>query len=112
MGDDGTTVRPAGRLRALFTFPNPVNEVSARLVAAGVVVMCVLTIALDWHWATVIIAYGFVARVLTGPTLSPLGQFVDARRHPAAGHRSGRWRARPSASPRAWVPRSRSPPSC
>jgi hypothetical protein len=24
----------------------------------------------------VIIAYGFVARVLTGPTLSPLGQFV------------------------------------
>ena len=46
MGDDGTTVRPPGRLRALFTFPNPVNEVSARLVAAGVVVMCVLTIAL------------------------------------------------------------------
>ena len=76
MGDDGTTVRPAGRLRALFTFPNPVNEVSARLVAAGVVVMCALTIALDWHWATVIIAYGFVARVLTGPTLSLLGQFV------------------------------------
>ena len=26
--------------------------------------------------ATVVIAYGFVARVLTGPTLSPLGQLV------------------------------------
>ena len=25
---------------------------------------------------TAVIAYGFVARVLTGPTLSPLGQFV------------------------------------
>ncbi len=76
MGDDDTTMSPPGRLRALFTFPNPVNEVSARLVAAGVVVMCVLTVALGWQWATVIIAYGFVARVLTGPTLSPLGQFV------------------------------------
>ena len=45
-------------------------------MAAGVVVMCVLTTAFGWQWATVIIAYGFVARVLTGPTLSPLGQLV------------------------------------
>jgi hypothetical protein len=59
-----------------FSFPNPVNEVSARLVAAGVVVMSVLTIALNLKWATAVIAYGFVARVLTGPTLSPLGQIV------------------------------------
>jgi hypothetical protein len=64
------------RVRSLFTFPNPVNEVSARLVAGGVVIMAVLTIALDLKWATVVIAYGFVARVLTGPTLSPLGQLV------------------------------------
>jgi Domain of unknown function (DUF4395) len=59
-----------------FSFPDPVNEVSARLVAAGVVVMSVLTIALDQPWLTAVIAYGFVARVLTGPTLSPLGQLV------------------------------------
>ena len=60
----------------LFRFPNPVNEVSARLVAAGVVVLGVLTIALDQPWIMLVLAYGFVARVLTGPTLSPLGQFV------------------------------------
>jgi hypothetical protein len=60
----------------LFSFPNPVNEVSARLVAGGVVVMCVATIAFDQPWLTAVIAYGFVARVLTGPTLSPLGQLV------------------------------------
>jgi hypothetical protein len=60
----------------LFSFPNPVNEVSARLVAGGVVLMCVATIALDQPWLIVPIAYGFVARVLTGPTLSPLGQLV------------------------------------
>lgn len=60
----------------LFSFPNPVNEVSARLVAAGVVILGVLTIALDQPWLTLLLAYGFFARVLSGPTLSPLGQFV------------------------------------
>jgi hypothetical protein len=76
MGGSDTTSKGRSRVRALFSFPNPVNEVSARLVAAGVVLMCVLTIALDLRWATIVIAYGFVARVLTGPSLSPLGQFV------------------------------------
>ena len=66
----------SGKVGALFSFPNPVNEVSARLVAAGVVVMCVLTIACNLKWATAVIAYGFVARLLTGPTLSPLGQLM------------------------------------
>ena len=63
-------------MAGLFSFPNPVNEVSARLVAAGVVVMAVATLAFDQPWLLVVIAYGFVARVLTGPTLSPLGQLV------------------------------------
>jgi Domain of unknown function (DUF4395) len=61
---------------SLFSFPNPVNEVSARLVAGGVLVMTLLTISLDLKWATAVIAYGFVARALTGPTLSPLGQLM------------------------------------
>src|SRR6185369_16323142 len=49
---------------------------SARLVAAGVVVMAVATLVFDQPWLLAVIAYGFVARVLTGPTLSPLGQLV------------------------------------
>jgi hypothetical protein len=60
----------------LLDFPHPVNEISARLVAGGVVVMCAAAIALDQKWLTLVIAYGFVARVLTGPKLSPLGQLV------------------------------------
>src|SRR6202046_3543520 len=76
MSQTGTTSTVPSRARALFSFPNPVNEVSARLVAGGVVVMSVLTIALNLKWATAVIAYGFVARVLTGPSLSPLGQFM------------------------------------
>ena len=63
-------------VRKLFSFPNPVNEVSARLVAGGVVVMAVVTIVFDVKWLTAVLAYGFVARVLTGPTLSPLGQLA------------------------------------
>jgi len=68
---------PAGSwAKQLFSFPNPVNEVSARLVAAGVVLLCVATLALDQPWILVVVAYGFFARVLTGPSLSPLGQLV------------------------------------
>lgn len=60
----------------IFSFPNPVNEVSARLVAGGVVLMAAATIVFDQPWITAVIAYGFIARVLSGPTLSPLGQLV------------------------------------
>ncbi len=76
MTADATTRSSEGVVGRLFSFPNPVNEVSARLVAGGVVVMSALTLALGWHWAVYVIAYGFVARVLTGPSLSPLGQLV------------------------------------
>jgi len=62
--------------RELFSFPNPVNELSARLVAGGVVIMATSAIVFDQPWLLIVIAYGFVARVLTGPTLSPLGQLV------------------------------------
>jgi hypothetical protein len=86
----GTTVETArapSALRRLFSFPNPVNEVSARLVAAGVVVMSVAAIAFGLQWMTVVLAYGFVARVLTGPTLSPLGQLVTRVVTPRLGAR-------------------------
>ena len=60
----------------MFRFPNPVNEVSARLVAGGVVLQCIAFLAFRQWWQLIPLAYGFVARVLSGPTLSPLGQLV------------------------------------
>jgi hypothetical protein len=72
-------------MQSLFAFPNPVNEVSARLVAAGVVAMTVVILALGQHWLLVPLAYGFVARVATGPTLSPLGQLVTRGVTPRLG---------------------------
>jgi hypothetical protein len=72
-------------MRDLFSFPDPVNEVSARLVATGVVVMTVLALALRLPWMLVPLAYGFVARVATGPTLSPLGQLATRVLTPRLG---------------------------
>ena len=60
----------------MFSFPNPVNDYAARTVATGVVLMCLAAIAFDQPWILVPLAYGFWARVLTGPTLSPLGQLA------------------------------------
>jgi len=60
----------------LFAFPHPVNEISARIVAGTVAILSLATIVFDLRWMTAVIAYGFVARVLTGPSLSPLGQLV------------------------------------
>lgn len=60
-------------MRELFSFPDPVNEKAARTVAAVVTVVSAVILATDWLWLLVPLAYGFVARALTGPTLSPLG---------------------------------------
>ena len=58
----------------MFSFPNPVNEKAARFVA-GVVALTGLTIlATGWYWLLIPLTYGFWARVLTGPTLSPLAR--------------------------------------
>jgi hypothetical protein len=75
-------VRPVNA-RALFRFPDPVNETSARLVAAGVVAQAVLMLVVREWWVLVPLTYGFLARVATGPTLSPLGQFVTRVATPA-----------------------------
>jgi hypothetical protein len=53
-----------------------VNEIAARVVAGGVVVLGAAAMGLRDPWLLIPLAYGFWARVLTGPTLSPLGQLA------------------------------------
>src|SRR5690348_5824091 len=65
----------------LIGFPNPVNEKAARTVASGVLLLSIVTLLLSladdrWLWIVAALAAGFLARVLTGPTLSPLGQLA------------------------------------
>lgn len=71
--------------RPLIGFPNPVNEKAARVVAGGVAALSLLTVLTGWHWLTVLLALGFLARVLTGPRLSPLGQLATKVVAPALG---------------------------
>ena len=101
----------AVNLRRLFEFPDPVNETSARFVAAGVVVMAAVFVTSCDGWVLVPLTYGFLARVATGPRLSPLGQFatrfatprLEARRgarlHSLSGARSAE-ALRPGHRPR------------
>jgi hypothetical protein len=60
-------------MNRLFSFPNPVNEKAARVVAGGVLITVLVTLTTGAYWLLIPLAYGFWARVLTGPTLSPLG---------------------------------------
>ncbi len=63
-------------MSGLFSFPDPVNDLAARTVATGVVLLCVVTIITRSPIPLVLLTYGFAARVATGPTLSPLGQLA------------------------------------
>jgi hypothetical protein len=60
----------------MFSFPNPVNEKAARLVAGVVAITGLIILATGAYWLLVPLTYGFWARVLTGPTLSPLARFA------------------------------------
>jgi hypothetical protein len=77
----------------LFDFPNPVNEKAARTVAFVVMLLAGVTLATSAYWLLVVLAYGFIARVLTGPTLSPLGTLATRVVAPRLGA------ARPVAGP-------------
>jgi len=70
---------------SLFRFPNPVNELAARTVAGGVLLLSVVFLATGWGWLLIPLTYGFWARMLTGPTLSPLGQLAVRVVAPALG---------------------------
>jgi hypothetical protein len=64
-------------MERLFSFPNPVNEKAARVVAGVVFVTAIVILATGAYWLLIPLAYGFWARVLTGPTLSPLGALAQ-----------------------------------
>lgn len=85
-------------MKRLFSFPNPVNDAAARTVALGVVAMSVLALTLT-RWALVPLAYGFVARVATGPSLSPLGQVATRVIAP----RLGRWHREVAGPPKRFA---------
>jgi hypothetical protein len=69
----------------MFSFPNPVNEKAARVVAGVVMVVALITLLTSAYWLLIPLTYGFWARVLTGPTLSPVGQLATRVAAPRLG---------------------------
>ncbi|MBT1003156.1 DUF4395 family protein [Paenarthrobacter sp. DKR-5] len=61
----------SSRARRIFAFPNPVNEYAARVTAGIVVVLALATLLTGQGWGLVLIAGGFILRVLFGPRISP-----------------------------------------
>ena len=70
----------------VFSFPNPVNEFSARFVAGMVVILTIATILTQNQFVAGFLLYGFLARVATGPTLSPMGLLATKVIVPALGN--------------------------
>jgi hypothetical protein len=64
-------------MRRVFSFPRTINEKAARVVAGVVGVTAVVALLTQALWLLIPLAYGFWARVLTGPTLSPLGRLAS-----------------------------------
>lgn len=52
------------------------NDTSARIVATGAVVMSAGYAISGWSWILIPLTYGFMARVLAGPTFSPLARLA------------------------------------
>jgi hypothetical protein len=61
----------------MIGFPRTINEKAARVVAGVVAVTALVALLAPAHWLVVPLAYGFWARVLTGPRLSPLGRLAS-----------------------------------
>jgi hypothetical protein len=72
-------------VRDVFSFPATVNEKAARVVAGCVMAIALLALATGWTWLLVVLAIGFVLRVVAGPSLSPLAQFATKVAAPRLG---------------------------
>lgn len=60
----------------LLNFPTEVNDTSARIVATGAVLMAAGYAITGWAWVLLPLTYGFLARVASGPTFSPLARLA------------------------------------
>ena len=75
------------KLSNIISFPHPVNEGAARWVAFMVFSLSLAIILSNTYWMIWFLSYGFLARVLTGPKLSPMGLLATRVIVPTLGNR-------------------------
>ncbi len=89
-----THVSSNNRISEVFSFPHPVNEIAARMVAGMVVILTTSIIVFQIPELMFVLGYGFLARVATGPTLSPMGLLATRVLVPLFGNK-----VKPTAGP-------------
>ncbi|MDP7039762.1 MAG: DUF4395 domain-containing protein [Myxococcota bacterium] len=80
-GNDSTSL-----IKKVFSFPDTVNEYAARTVAAFVVILTATYLLTENILVLTFILYGFAARVIAGPSLSPLALIATKVIVPALGN--------------------------
>ena len=63
-------------MRGFFNYPNPVNEVAARVIAGLTAILAAAAILFDLRWFAAFLLYEFVVRVAAGPTVSLTAQLA------------------------------------
>jgi len=63
-------------LKEVFSFPETINEYAARIVAGFVVIMALAYLYSHNIYLLAFMVYGFFARVVAGPSLSPIAILV------------------------------------
>ena len=63
-------------LKSTFSFPETINEYAARTVAGFIVVIALTYLYTHNVYLLVFMVYGFLARVMAGPNLSPIALLV------------------------------------
>jgi Domain of unknown function (DUF4395) len=81
-------------MRSVFRFPNPVNDVSARGVAAGTALIGLACLVFGQPWLAAVLVVQFALRVATGPRFEPLALLVTRVITPALP-----FEARPTPGP-------------
>jgi hypothetical protein len=76
----------SSKISQVFSFPHPANDVAARMVAGMVVALGLAIILFQVPWLLFIMAYEFLARVFTGPSLSVMGSLATKGLLPLLGN--------------------------
>ena len=67
------------------SFPNPVNDLAARVVAGGVALLTLVTLLTGVQGLVLLLVLGFAARALAGPRFSLLGRLATTVVAPRLG---------------------------
>ena len=73
-------------LKTIFSFPETINEYAARMVAGFIVILALTYLYSHNIYLLVFMVYGFLARVMAGPSLSPIALLVTKFLIPKMGN--------------------------